>query len=171
MNFVWRGEFSGGLRLKTLGAGFESAKEIEVPIGASTAEAVLDLKALKTSPGEYTIAFYGPATTKYRNNPGAVKTAEEAQKMAEQEALALAATAKKLADEAKSAPADKKAEAENAANAAAQRQQSAEAAKVAAVQRTKAATDAAIPTDTVDIVVSEPVRIRIEPADKIANNP
>jgi hypothetical protein len=168
LNVTWNGEFSGALRLKTFGAGFESAKEIEVAIGASTSQAVLDLAVLKTPPGEYAIAFYGSATTKYRNNLGAVKAAEDAEKMADQEALALAATAKMLADEAKAAPADKKAEAEDAAKAAAQRQQMADAAKVAAAKRTKAAADAAAPTDTVDIVVSRPIRIRVEPPD---NNP
>jgi hypothetical protein len=161
---VWRGEFTGALRLRTFGAGFESAKEIEIAVGDSTPQAVLDLAALKTPPGEYAIAFYGPATTKYRNNLEAMKTAVEAQAKAEQDAVDLAAAAKKLADEAQAAPADQKAQAEEAAKAAAERQKTADAAKVVAAQRAKAATDAAVPTDTVDIVVSEPVRILIKPA-------
>ncbi len=165
LNVVWRGEFTGGLKLKTFGAGFEGAKEIDVAINAPTSEAVLDLVALKTLPGEYVIAFYGSATTKYRYNPGAVKAAEEEQTKAEQEALALAAAAKKLADDAKAAPADKKTEAENAVKAVAEQQKIADAAKVEAAKRMKAATDTAMPKDTVDIVVSEPIRILIKPAD------
>jgi hypothetical protein len=152
--------------LKTFGAGFESAKEIDVATGDATSQAVLDLAALKTPPGEYAIAFYGSATTRYRNNLEAMQTAVEAQATAEQEALALADAAKKLADEAQAAPADKKAQAEDAAKAAAERQKTADAAKVVAVQRAKAATDAAVPTDTVDIVVSEPIRILIKPTDE-----
>ena len=165
LRIVWRGEFTSGLKLRTFGAGFESAKEIDVASGAPTAQAVLDLAALKTPPGEHVIAFYGSATIKYRYNLAAVQTAQEAQKKAEQEAIALAAEAKKLADEARAAPAEKKAEAENAANEAAQRQKTADAAKVAAAQRLKTATDAAAPTLTSDIVVSEPIRISITPAD------
>jgi hypothetical protein len=165
LSVVWRGEFSGALRLKTFGAGFESAKEIDIANKAATAEAVLDLAALKTPVGEYTIAFYGPATAKYRDHLAALKTAEEAQQKAEQEALALAAEAKRLADEAQAAPADRKGEAEAAAKAAADKQKVAEAEKVAADNRLKAATDAAAPKDTVDIVVSEPIRISVQPAD------
>ncbi len=138
---------------------------IDVPMGASTAEAVLDLAALKTPPGEYVIALYGPFTAKYRYNLAAVNAAEEAQKQADQEALASAALAKRLAEEANAASADKKAQADEAAKAAAHQQQLAEAAKVAAAGRLKAATDAAVPKDTVDIVVSQPIRILIKPAD------
>ncbi len=156
---AWRGESTAALKLKTFGAGFEGAKEIEIPNRAPTAQAVLDLAALKTPPGEYVIAFYGSSTTNYRYNLAAVKAAEEAQKKAEQEAAGLAAVAKKLADEALAAPADKKAEAENAARAAADQQKVADAAKLAAAERRKAATDAAAPTLTSDIVVSEPIRI------------
>ena len=146
------------------------AKEIEVANNASTAQAMLDLAALKTPPGEYVIAFYGSSTTKYRYNLGAVKAAEEAQQKAEQEALALAAVAKKLADEAMAAPADKKAEAENAAKAAADQQKIAEAARVAAAERLKAATECRRADATrSDIVVSEPIRIFVKPADKQMN--
>jgi hypothetical protein len=164
LSVVWRGEFTGALRLKTLGAGFESAKEVDVALGASTAEAVLDLAALKTPPGDYVIALYGNGTTKHRHNPGAVKTAEESLKKAEQDALAQTATAKRLADEAQAAPPDKKAAADEAAKAAAEQQKIAEAERVAAATRVKAATDTAAPTDTVDIIVSQPVRISVLPA-------
>ena len=38
--------------------------------------------------------------------------------------------------------------------------------KASAASRMKAATDAATPKDTAEIVVSEPIRILIKPADK-----
>jgi hypothetical protein len=167
LKLTWRSEFTGtSIKLKAFGDGFESAKEIDVPMKATTAEAVLDLAALKTAPGEYALALHGPAVSKYRYNPEAVKAAEEDQKKAEQEATATAETAKKLADEAKAAPAEKKPELESAMKAAAEKAKTAEAAKTQAAQRMKAATAAAEPKDTVDIVVSEPIHVRIKPADK-----
>ncbi len=109
LKVTWRSEFAGtSIKLKAFGDGLEGVKEFDVPLKAASPEAVLDLAALKTPPGEYTVAFYGPAVVKYRHNPDAVRTAEQEQKKAEQEALAIAEAAKKLADEAKAAPAGKK---------------------------------------------------------------
>ena len=101
-----------------MGADFKGVKAIDIPLKAAGSEVVLDLAALKTPPGEYALVLYGSAVAKYRYNPEAVKLAEEEQKKAEQEAIAIAEAAKKLADEAKAAPPDKKAEAENTAKAA-----------------------------------------------------
>ena len=166
LKVTWRSEFAGtSIKLKALGEGFEGMKEFDIPMNASASEAVLDLATLKTAPGEYTLAFYGPAVTKYRYNPDAVKSAEEEQKKAEAEALAVAETAKKLADEAKAAPADKKADADSAAKAAAERLKTADAVKVVAAKRMKTVTDMAAPKDTADIVVSEPIRLLVQPAE------
>ena len=110
--------------------------------------------------------YLGSAVAKYRFNPEAVKLAGEEQKKSEQEALALANLAKKLADEAKTAPPNKKAEVENSAKAAAARQKSAETARADAAKRMKAAIDAAMPTDIVDIVVAEPIRLLVKPKDR-----
>ena len=167
LKVTWRSEFSGAsIKLKAFGDGFEGVKEIDVPMKAGAADAVLDLATLKTPPGEYTVAFYGPAVTKYRYNPDAVKAAEQEQKKAEEEAVAAAETAKKLEEEAKAAPAEKKAEVESAAKAAAEKLKAMDAVKASAASRMKAATAAAEPKDTVDIVVSEPIRIAIKAADK-----
>src|SRR5690606_34826410 len=70
----WRGEFSGtSMKLKAYGTGFEGIKEFELPVKATATEAVIDLAALKTPPGDYTLAFYGSAVAKYSYNPDAVK--------------------------------------------------------------------------------------------------
>ncbi|MEO6787746.1 MAG: serine protease [Chthoniobacteraceae bacterium] len=116
LKVTWRSEFAGAsIKLKALGDGFESVKDLDVPLKATSAEAVLDFTTLKTPPGEYTVAFYGPAVIKYHAGTGA----------------------QKLAD----------------------------VAKGEAVQGAKPAT--AVPAkDTADIVVSEPIRIVIKPADK-----
>lgn len=168
---IWRGEFSGtSVKLKAYGAGFEKVKEFEMPLKAKTHEVAFDLAALKIAPGDYTVAFYGGAITKYRNNPGAVKVAEEEKKKAEKEAAVMAKNAKKLAGDAAKAPADKKANLANAAKAAAAKQKSAEATMAKAVKRMKTVTAAAAPKDIVDIVVSEPIRISVKavPAKTVA---
>jgi hypothetical protein len=67
-----RSEFSGAtMQLKAMGAGFESAPAFDVSLTADSVQAVLDLAALKTPPGDYWIAFHGGAVAKYRNNPKA----------------------------------------------------------------------------------------------------
>jgi hypothetical protein len=161
LKLAWHGEFSGALKLKAFGAGFETVKEFDVPLQTATANATLDLAALKTPPGDYTLAFYGSAVAKYRDNPEAVQRAEAARKKAEQDAAALAATAKTLADEVKSAPAEKKAAMEREAATTAEKLKLADARKAEAGQRMKAATASAMPQDTVDIVVSAPIHIRV----------
>src|SRR6185437_13871109 len=134
------------VKLKTYGAGFEGVKEIEIPTKAATYEATIDLAALKLAPGDYTIAFYGSAVSKYRYNAAAVPLVEAEQKKAEQRLAAAAAEAKKIA--ATDAAASK---------AAAEKEKQAETAMANATKRMKAVTTAATPTDTVDIVVSEPI--------------
>ncbi|HSH96436.1 MAG TPA: serine protease, partial [Roseimicrobium sp.] len=56
LKVAWREEFTGtSIKFKAYGAGFEGVKEIDIPIKAATSEAVIDLGALKTAPGDYTI--------------------------------------------------------------------------------------------------------------------
>lgn len=163
---TWRGEVAGSLRLKALGSGFEAVKPFDVTLNSPTASAVLDLAALKTPPGDYTIAFYGNLVSKHQHNPEGVKPAEEAVQRATDEANAATTIAKSLAEVAKVAQADRKATAEKAAKVAVEREKAAVAAKTAAERNLKTITDAAKPVDTADIVVSQPIRILIQPADK-----
>jgi len=75
-----RSEFSGAtMTLKTFGAGFERVPPFEVSLTADASQAVLDLAALKTPPGDYLIGFYGSAVAKYRSNLEAAKTAGASQ--------------------------------------------------------------------------------------------
>lgn len=160
-----RSEFSGAtLQLKTMGAGFDRAPSFDVLLTADASQAVLDLAALKTPPGDYLIAFYGGAVAKYRHHASAVAVADEARRKAGQEVMALDAEAKKLAEEAKTAPVEKQADARKAIEAVAARQKAAAAALAAAAEQHKKATDVAQPRDIVDIVVSEPIAIRVKPA-------
>lgn len=162
-----RSEFSGGtLQLKAIGAGFEAAPMFDVSLTADSAQAVLDLAALKTPPGDYWVAFHGGAVAKYRHRPEAVAAAQEAQRKAEQEIMTLDAEAKKLADDAKATPAGRNAEADKAAlEAVATKRKAATAALAAAAEQLKNATATAQPRDIVDIIVTEPIAIRVKPAE------
>jgi hypothetical protein len=163
LKLIWREEFTGtSIGLKAYGAGFEGVKEFEIPVKGGTHEAVLDLAALKTVPGDYTLAFYGSAVSRYRYNPTAVLAAQAAQKQAEQEVASATAETKKLTEAAGTAAPDKKLEAANAAKLAAEKQKQAEGAMAEAVKQLKKITDAAAPQDTVDIIVSEPIRISVK---------
>lgn len=166
LKLAWRSEISGQIRLRAYGNGFTGLKPLEISPKTETADLVLDLATLKPAPGEHTLALYSGYVVKYRNNPGAVVLAEAAQKKAEQEAATLATEAKKLADAVTTTPAEKRAEAELAAKAADEKLKAAEAAKTAAVNKVKAVTAEAAPKDIADILVSDPIRVRVLPADK-----
>lgn len=161
-----RSEFSGAtMSLKAFGAGFESMPASTVPLTADASQVTLDLAALKTKPGDYSIAFYGSAVAKYGYNPDAAIAAEEAHRQAEQDLMAIEAEVKKLTDDAKAASAERKAEAEQAVNAIAARQKAAAAKVAVAAQQRAKTTEAAKPKDIVDIVVSEPIAIRVTAAE------
>jgi hypothetical protein len=154
LKLTWRNEYNGtSIKVKAYGEGFTGIKEFDIPIKAATHELVLDLAALKVAPGDYTFALQSLGICKYSYNPAAVPLAEAAQKKAVQIAEAAAADAKKVA-----------ATDANAAKVAAEKQKQAEAAMAAATSRMKALTTSAAPTDTVDIIISEPIRVSVKPA-------
>jgi len=162
-----RSEFSGKtISLNTFGSGFEHAPAFDASLSEDASEAVLDLAALKTPPGDYVIAFYGSAVAKYRDNPEAVTVAKLALDRAKKNALELEAKAKSLAEAATTVSEDKTAEAQKAAQEAAEQHKSATAAVAAADKQLKDATSKAQPQDIVDIISSTPIRIRIKPAEK-----
>lgn len=162
-----RCEFSGStITLKTFGCGFESNPAFDVSLTAEKSEAVLDLAKLKPKPGDYEIAFYGCAVAKYRYNIEAVSAAEEELKTAKGELAKRKVEADRLAAVAKTASAESRQEAEKSAAAADEQLKQAQAAVTAAEARLKAATAVATPKDIVDIVVSRPVRIRVNPEAK-----
>ncbi len=162
-----RSEFSGAvLQLRTMGVGFDRAPQFDVSLTADQSQAVLDTAALKTAPGDYLIAFYGGAVAKYRHQPEAIVAAEEDHKKAVQELMAIEAEVKKLTEAAKAAATEAKPEADKAVEAVTAKQKAAAAAVAAAVEKIKQATAAAQPRDIVDIVVSEPIKIRVNSAEK-----
>jgi hypothetical protein len=161
-----RCEFSGAtMSLKTVGAGFEKTPKFDLPLAADSSEAVLDLASLKTPPGDYLIAFYGGAVAKYRYNPSAVAIAEASHVEAQQAVASLESEAKKLAEAAESAAGEEKLKVDAAIKTLAATQKTLAAAVDAAAKRVKVATDQAKPKDIVDIIVSEPIAIRVIPAE------
>lgn len=166
LKHVRREEFSGDIMgLKTFGAGFDRAPSFDVSLKTDQSEAVLDLAKLNTPPGDYLIAFYGSAVAKYRYNPEAVIAAEFAHKQAQQEAADAAKESERLVQEVATAAADQKAEVEKSAQAAAERKKAADAALAAAAKRVQEATQQSQPKDIVDIIVSEPIAIRVKAAE------
>ncbi len=162
-----RSEFSGAnISLKTYGEGFTRTPAFDASLTGDSSEAVLDLAKLKTKPGDYKIAFYGYAVAKYRENLEAVATAKTALMQAQQEADVLAAEAKKLADAAKTAPDAQRANANSAAQEAAKKAKSALAVVATSDKQLKRVTAKAKPKDIVDIIVSKPITIRVNPAKK-----
>lgn len=162
-----RSEFSGGtLNLRTMGTGLEHVPAFDVSVTADSSQAVLDTAALKTAPGDYLIAFYGGAVARYRHNPAALLSAEETKRKAEQQLQASEAELKNLTVASESASVEEKGRIATAIEAATAKQKAAAAELTAASERLKTVTEAAKPQDIVDIVVSEPIAIRIIPAEK-----
>ncbi len=158
-----RTEFSGSiLQLKTSGEGFENNPRFDVSLTSDTAEAVLDTKSLGTQPGDYLISFYGSAVARYRFNPEAVPVAEAEHKKATEDAAAVTAELQKLTEAAAAASSETKAEADKAVSDATSRKQAADALVASAAAKLKSVTDAAAPKDTVDIVLSEPIAIKVK---------
>lgn len=161
-----RSEFSGAsMQLRTMGCGFEGQPQFELSLTADQAEAVLDLAALKPAPGEYLIAFYGGAVAKYRHHPEEVTIAEAAEQKAKAELEALDAELQNLTAQANASAVETKEAADRAVADANSRRTAAAAALSAASERVKTAVAAAQPQDIVDIVVSEPIAIRVKPAE------
>lgn len=162
-----RSEFSGAtLNLKTMGAVFERAPAFNVSLTADSSQAVLDTGVLKTPPGEYLIAFYGGVVTKYRYNPDAVSALEELRRQAEQELQKIDAELKKLTETLHAAAPENKREAEMSLELVTGKQKAATADLAAATERLKTAAEAAKQRDIVDILVSEPIAVRVLPAEK-----
>jgi hypothetical protein len=153
-----RSEFSGSIvQMKAFGSGFERMPQFDLTLTEPTSQAVIDLAALKIPAGDHVVSFYGGAVAKYQYNPDAVHFTQSEHDRAVE-------AAKQSADELQRlmAQADTAAETLEAAK---MQSQAAEAAVTAAAAKVASATATAAPQDTVDIVVTEPITIRVLPAE------
>jgi hypothetical protein len=161
-----RGDFSGAtMNVRVIGAGFERVPGFDVSLTGDKTDLTLDLATLKTPPGDYLVAFHGGAVAKYRHHPEKVAEAEAVRVQAEAELATLTDAAKKAEEAAQAATPENKPAATQAATESAAKRKAAEAALAAAVAKVKQTTDAAQPRDIVDIVVSEPIVIRVQPLE------
>jgi hypothetical protein len=159
-----RAEFSGSVvSLRTWGVGFESHPAFNMNLAEPFPETTVDTKALNVTAGDYTIAFYGVAVPKYRYHPESVVQAEAETKQAEALANMLAEELKKNQEALASAAAENKAVVEQQIAELNSKKQAADMALQTANNKLKAATDRAAPRDTAEIVISEPITIRVLP--------
>jgi len=160
-------EFSGDkIQMRAIGAAFEKSPGFDLPIKAEGSQAVLDLGALKIAPGEYLVSFLGGAVVKYRHQPESVAAAEAASKKISVEVKTLEAEVKKVAGDVQAAPPAKKEQMVKAMAAVNAKMKAATEALNATKDQLKRATEAAQPRDIADIVVCEPITIRVKPMEK-----
>ncbi|MFN7731315.1 MAG: serine protease [Pirellula sp.] len=161
-----RSEFSGAIvSMRTWGHGLEGNPPFDVSLTADASEAVLNLMSLQPPPGDYRIAFYGSAVAKYRYYPAAVELAAAAHAKAQEELQRLNESLQQAMQAAASAAAESKSAADQRVAELTSRKQTAEAAVAAAAAKLKSVTEQSAPRDTAEMVVSEPVTIRILPKD------
>ena len=162
-----RSDFSGDkIQMKVVGAGFENAPGFEILVKANSSQAVLDLGALKVPPGDYHVSFIGGAVVKYRHNLELITSAEAKANSIALEIKSLETEVIKVVNDAKAAPMAKKDQMTKAVAAVNAKMKAATNALTESKEQLKRATDAAAPRDIADIVISEPVMIRVKPAEK-----
>ncbi len=162
-----RTEFSGTiLKAKTFGNGFTGNPVFDISLAGETASAVLNTKTLNTAPGEYRIAFYGSAVSRYRYNEAAVDEIQQQLRDAEkelqqQQTPPAQQPPQQQNSESDTAPADSSPNSEESAAPTEQLQQKIEQLRKQLEQAQKTAAAA----DTVDIMISEPVTVRVTAAE------
>jgi len=162
MSHTLRSEFSGAvLQLKTMGPGFDANPQFDVSLTASNSEAIINLGSIKPAPGQYTIAFYGSAVAKYRYNPLAVSLTENELKKAQEEQQKATDVLTQKTQALASIAAEQKAAAEAELADATKKKQEADALVIAAQEKLKRIHEQATPRDTAEIIISEPVNLRI----------
>lgn len=162
-----RSDFSGDkIQMRAVGAGFERAPGFDVPIKSDSAQVILDLAALKVLPGEYKVSFLGGAVVKYRHKPELVASVEATNKKMHKEVKDLEAEVKKVTNDVKTAPPEKKEQMTRVVAAMNAKMKAANDALNASQGHLKKVTEAAQPKDIADIVVCEPITIRVKPAEK-----
>lgn len=161
-----RSEFSGEkVKLKPIGAGFEKAPALDLSFVADESNVEIDLAALKTPPGEYMISFVGGAVAKYRHHPEQVSQVEAESAKIKQELALLEAEALKISQNSQSAPEEKQPEVQKALASCKARMKTASSKLKSLEDQLKKAIDMAQPKDIADILVCEPIVIRVKPAE------
>jgi hypothetical protein len=162
-----RAEFSGStLQLRTMGEGFEQMPRWDLPIQSDQVEAVIDTGALKIPPGDHALAFYGAAVAKYRYNPTDVEGSERVLKEAQEAASAVGQEVEKLNAQASQGTPEAKEAAMKQLQESQKKKEIAQQRVQKMTARHQAAKEKANPRDTAEIVVSQPIRLRVKPAEQ-----
>lgn len=162
-----RAEFSGStLQLRTMGEGFEQMPRWDLPIQSDQVEAVIDTGALKIPPGDHALAFYGAAVAKYRYNPTDVEGSERVLKEAQDAASAVGQEVEKLNAQASQGTPEAKEAAMKQLQESQKKKEIAQQRVQKMTARHQAAKEKANPRDTAEIVVSQPIRLRVKPAEQ-----
>jgi hypothetical protein len=151
------------LQLKTFGPGWESNPPFDISLSGNRSEAKLHSGVVKAPPGEYTIAFYGAAVAKYRYNPFGVNLAEGEVRKAEEAVQKVVAELMQKTQQAVGAAVEQKAAADAEVAEWTKRKMEAEKVLAVAKEQLKQAQSKAEPRDTAEIIVSEPVTVRVLP--------
>jgi hypothetical protein len=162
MKHSLRSEFSGAvLQLKTMGPGFDGNPQFDVSLTASSSEAIINLASVKPPPGEYTVAFYGSAVAKYRYNPLAVSVTENELKKAQEEQQRAVEVLMQKTQALASIAAEQKTAAEAELAEATKKKQEIDVQVTAIQEKLKRINEQATPRDTAEIILSEPVNVRV----------
>lgn len=166
LKHVYRSEFSGSiLQARAVGEGFESLPRVDLPLDANASQVVVDLAALKIPPGEYVFALYGSAVVKYRYDPNAVSIAQDAVSKATADLEELRQRLEALRLSLGTASEDGKKMLEMECEMCEKEQLSLEMRLAELQQQLQVATDRSAPRDTAEIILSEPLSIRVTAAE------
>lgn len=161
-----RTDFSGAnFTLKWFGEGWDKSPAWNVSFKEDHVSLPIDPAAAKMKPGEYTIALYGGAVAKYRYLPEMVPIMELKEKTLAQRVADLEAMQKQLAEELGRASDDRKAELQQKQTAVMQDLQRASQDLAASKEQVKQAVARSNPKDIVDIVITEPITLRVIEAE------
>ncbi len=160
-------KFSGSkIKMRAIGCRFERVPAFDLPIQADRSQVVLDLKKLKVKPGEYHLSCFGGGVVKYCHDKELVASAEATSKKMLAKVKALQAELKKVSAKVQKAPAANKAKTTKALAAVKARMKVATDALNATQAQLRRVRALAKPKDIADIVVCEPITIRVQPVEK-----
>lgn len=164
-----RTEFSGAtVSLKTFGVGFDRHPAFDASLNAETSQVVLDLAKLKIKPGSYTVAFYGSAVAKYRDNLAGLKMKESRLHLAEENANRLQEDLTVATANAQSGTVVEKNKSELRVKTLTVELNQLKKQIGILKKEVNLATKRSTAKDIVDIIVSNPIRILVNPVGKTA---
>ena len=164
-----RTEFSGAtISLKTFGVGFDRHPVFDASLNAETSQVVLDLAKLKIKPGSYTVAFYGSAVAKYRDNLVGLKKTESRLNLAEENANRLQKDLTVATAKAKSGTGVEKNKSELQVKTLTVELNQLQKQIGILKNELNLAKKRSAAKDIVDIIVSNPIRIRVNPVGNTA---